>query len=61
MLVIAIMGKITLAVVGGYQNILACGGSSLTSAHENVGTALSLKSKDAMSCQLTTGRRPGGS
>ena len=51
----------TISVVGCYQNILACGGSSLTSAHQNVGTALSLKNKAGMSCQLTTGRKPGGS
>ena len=31
------------SVVGCYQNISACGGSSLTSAHQNVGTALSHK------------------
>ncbi len=49
------------SVVGCYQNISACGGSSLTSAHQNLGTALSLKSKAGMSSQLTTGRKPGGS
>ena len=35
--------SVDVSVVGCYQNILACGGSSLTSAHQNVGTALSLK------------------
>ena len=35
--------------------------SSLTAAHQNVGTALSLKSKAGMISQLTTGRRPSGS
>jgi hypothetical protein len=49
------------SVVGGYRNILACSASSLSAAHQNIGTALSLKSKAGMSCQLTTGRKPGGS
>ncbi len=39
--------SVNFSVVGCYQNILACGGSSLTSAHQNVGTALSLKAKPA--------------
>ncbi len=37
--------SVVVSVVGCYRNILACGGSSLTSAHQNVGTALSLKAK----------------
>ena len=51
----------TISMVGGYRNILACGAASLAAAHQNVGTALSLKSKAGMSCQLTTGRKPRGS
>ena len=34
---------VVVSVVGCYQDILACGGSSLSSAHQNVGTSLSLK------------------
>jgi hypothetical protein len=49
------------SVVGGDRNILACGAASLAAAHQNVVTALSLKSKAGMSCQRTTGRKPGGS
>ena len=35
--------SVGISVVGGYRNILACGAASLAAAHQNVGTALSLK------------------
>ena len=37
--------SVDVSVVGCYQNILVSGGSSLSAAHQNVGTALSLKAK----------------
>jgi len=47
--------------VGGHLNIEVCGAASLAAAHLDIGTALLLKVKAGMNCQLTTGRKPGGS